>query len=87
MTTPQEDRYLCIIARRYRFDAVRQIKMDFRRGTDVHLSDQTTRNHLHEDHLRARRQVLRHILMQMHRKARLAYSVVYGREQIPHFNL
>ena len=49
MTTPQEDRYLRISALRNRFATARQIEMDFRRGTGVHLSNQTTRNRLHED--------------------------------------
>ena len=85
MTTPQEDRYLRIIARRNRFDTARQIEMDFRRGTGVHLSDQTTRNRLHEVHLRARRPVLRPILTQMHRRARLAFAQDHVRWQLRHW--
>ena len=101
MTTPQEDRYLRIIARRNRFDTARQIEMDFRRGTGVHLSDQTTRNRLPRGPFARKKASFAPYLDTDAPQSPpgicpgpckvaatpLAYSVVYGREQVPHFNL
>ena len=74
MTTPREDRYLRISELCNRFATARQIKMDFRRGTGVHLSNQTTQNGQHKVGLTARRPLFRPILTQLHRRARLVFA-------------
>ena len=55
MTTPRQYRFLVLLSRRNRMSTARALEIDFRRATTVHLSDQTVRNRLHEDGMRARR--------------------------------
>lgn len=75
MKTPQIDRYISLNALRSRVATARPIEMDFRRGTGVQFSDQTTRNRLNEDNLGARMSAFPPILTQLHHSARIAYAL------------
>ena len=56
MTTSKPDRFLILLSLRNRTSTARDLEeMDFRRASEVHLTDQTVRNKLHCDCTRARR--------------------------------
>ena len=74
ITTPQQDRYLWILARRNRRSTARSLAAGFHRGTGVRLSNQTVRNRVHEDGMHARRPATGPILTEGHRRARLDFA-------------
>ena len=63
----------------------RSLEIDFRRATTVHLSDQTVRNRLHEDGMRARRPARGHILTAQHRVQRLNFAHEHHNWQLRHW--
>lgn len=74
ITTPRQDRYLQLLARRNRQSTARSINMDFRRGAGVRMSNETVRSRLHEDGMNARRPATGPILIPRHRRARLDFA-------------
>lgn len=85
MTTPRQDRYLVTLARRNRRSTARSLEIDFHRGTGVHLSNQTVRNRLHADGMRARRPATGPILTVAHRTARLDFAHEHQNWQLRHW--
>ena len=63
----------------------RAVDIDFRRATAVHLSDQTVRNRLHEDGMRARRPARCPILTAQHRVQRLNLAHEHQNWQLRHW--
>ena len=74
LTTPRQDQYLRVLARRNRQSTARLLRRDFHVATGVRLSDQTVRNRLHEADMRARRPATGPILTIAHRRARLEFG-------------
>ena len=62
----------------------RALEIDFRRATTVHLSDQTVRNRLHEDGMRARRPARGPIRTAQHRVQRLNFAHEHQNWQLRH---
>ena len=85
MTTPRQDRFLVLLSRRNRMSTARVLEIDFRRATTVHLSDQTVRNRLHEDDMRARRPARGPILTAQHRVQRLNFAHEHQNWQLRHW--
>ena len=84
MTTPWQDRFLVLLSRRNRMNTARALEIDFRRATDVHLTDQTVRNRLHDDGMRARQPVRGQILTAKHRVQRLKFAREHQNWQLRH---
>jgi hypothetical protein len=70
----RQDRYLCNMAKRQRFQSAVRLNSDFRTATGVRVSPQTVRNRLHTANLPAYRQAVRPILTLRHRTARLQWA-------------
>ena len=85
MTTPRQDRFLVLLSRRNRMSTARALEIDFRRATTVHLSDQTVRNRLHEDGMRARRPARGPILTAQHLVQRLNFAHEHQNWQLRHW--
>ena len=67
MTTPMQDSYLQVFARRRPTSAARHIGYDFTRATGMHISDQTVRKRLHQSGLHSRRPMRSFALNQRNR--------------------
>ena len=63
----------------------RAMEIAFRRATTVHLSDQTVRNRLHEDGMRARQPARGPILTAQHRVQRLNFAHEHQNWQLRHW--
>ena len=85
MTTPRQDRFLVLLSRQNRMSTARALEIDFRRATDVHLSDQTVRIRLHDDGMRARRPARGPILTAQHRVQRLNFAREHQNWQLRHW--
>ena len=70
----RQDRYLCNMAKRQRFQSAVRLNSDFRTATGVRVSSQTVRNRLHTANLPAYRPAVRPILTLRHRTARLQWA-------------
>ncbi|GFT50613.1 transposable element Tcb2 transposase [Trichonephila clavipes] len=69
-TTPNEDRYLVLTARRHRNMNATLLQQHFRSATGTTVSTQTARNRLHGVGLYARRPLICVRLTSMHRRDR-----------------
>ena len=72
--TPQQDRYLQLLAHRNRQSTARSLDMDFHKGTGVLMRNETVKSRLHEDGMHARRPATGPILTTRHRRARLDFA-------------
>lgn len=73
-TTAREDRYLVNCALRKGFMTARQLQNDLQHGGGTRISNQTVRNRLREEHMRATRPVRGVVLSVRHRRARLDFA-------------
>lgn len=74
VTTPRQDRYLVTCALRNRFVTARTLQNDLVNASGVRISDQTVRNRLHDDRMRARRPAMGVFLTRRHRRERLDFA-------------
>lgn len=74
VTTPNQERYLTLHARRNRFMPVVSLQNDLQDATGVQVSTQTVRRRLHEVGLRARRPAVRVPLSRAHKLAHLQWA-------------
>lgn len=73
-TTPREDRYLLVLARRQRSINATQLRSDLLNATGTNISTQTVRNRLHDTGLRSRRPCVRVPLTPAHKQRRLQWA-------------
>ena len=73
-TTPREDRFLIIQARRHPFVNATTLRNEFRNAVGVNISTQTVRNCLRQSGLRSRRACIRIPLTRRHKQARLHWA-------------
>ena len=81
---PRQDRFLVLLSRCNRMSTARALEIDFRRATDVHLTDQTVRNRHHDDGMRARGPVRGPIVTGQHRVQRLNFAREHQDWQLRH---
>ena len=81
----RQDRYLCNMAKRQRFQSVVRLNSDFRTATGVRVSSQTVRNRLHTANLPAYRPAVRPILTLRHRTVRLQWARDHVNWQLRHW--
>ena len=74
LTTPQQDRYLTLQARRNRFAPAVTLRAQFQNATGIRMSTQTVRRRLHAAQLRARRPVVQTPLTVQHKQDRLDFA-------------
>ena len=82
ITTARQDRYVVTSALRNRFITARALQNDLHHASGVRVSNQTVRNRLHEDRLRARRPATGVILNRQHRRARLEFALEHQNWQL-----
>ena len=84
-TTVRQDRYLCNMAKRQRFQSAVRLNSDFRTATGVRVSSQTVRNRLHTANLPTYRPAVRPILTLRHRTACLQWARDHVNWQLRHW--
>ena len=85
VTTEAQDRRLCLMVRRRRFDSAVTLNRDFEQTYGYRISVQTIRNRLHAANLWARRPVVRPPLTPHHRRCRVVFArdhVQLGRQRL-----
>lgn len=85
-TTAVQDRYLRTLSLRNRLSTARSLRNDFQMATGVRLCNQTVRNRLHSDSLRARRPATGPILTPDHRRRRLDFANEHARWTLPQWH-
>ena len=73
-TTPREDRFLVVQARRHPFVNATTLRNELRNAVGVNISTQTVRNRLRQSGLRSRRACIRIPLTRLHKQARLDWA-------------
>ena len=84
-TTAREDRYLCLIARRQKFQSAVRHNADFTQAAGRRVSIQTIRNRFHASNLRACRPTVRLILTRQQRIARQHWAMDHANGQLCHW--
>ena len=73
-TTPREDRFLMVQARRHPFVNATTLRNEFRNAVGANISTQTVRNRLRQSGLRSRRACIRIPLTRLHKQAHLHWT-------------
>ena len=73
-TTPRQDRFLVVQARRHPFVNATTLRNELRNAVGVNISTQTVRNRLRQSGLRSRRACIRIPLTRLHKQARLNWA-------------
>ena len=73
-TTPREDRFLMVQARRHPFVNATTLQNEFRNAVGVNISTQMHRNRLRQSGLRSRRACICIPLTRLHKQARLYWA-------------
>ena len=73
-TTPREDRFLVVQARRHPFVNATTRRNEFRNAVGVNISTQIVHNRLHQGGVRSRKACIRSPLPRLHKQARLDWA-------------
>ena len=73
-TTPRDDQFLVVQARRHPFVKATTLRYNFRNAIGVNISTQTFRNRLRQSGLRSRKACVRIPMTRLHKQARLDWA-------------